>query len=584
MQFICCLTLALALAAPTLAQTEVARIHGTVAEEHLGWKVEFVGDVDNDGWSDLAVASYTTSSSVAAPLHVYSGRTSQRIRTWTAPASPERFGYSLAGVGDLDGDGHDDVLVGASAYPMVAWGFPPNPPLVGGYAQLISGASGSVLHTFTPPVGAQRFGYAVCSFDDVDGDGTADMLIGAPGATGDAGYVYIYSGATFAQLRRDGLTLATNCGAALERFEDVTGDGIDEYAVGAPAFEPYNWTAHQYYPSPGGKVALIDGASGLELWSDFHGPSYWGAQLGWSLASLGDIDADGVGDLAVGMRDEGDPLTVACHSHGEVRVYSGATGAILRSHQRLSLCGTYGASVSAAGDIDGDGVLDYVGGEPGWWLGLDDGHDLRIFSGSSGQEIARVSADLQSPYGTAFGAALTSGDANGDGLIDLVVGIPFDDALGHDTGAFAIYTIVRTPTTYCESEINSLGCTPTIGSSGVCSASLASAFDITASNVLNQKIGFCFYGLKPRQTPFQGGFMCIVAPTKRTPNQSSNGAAPPASDCSGAFTFDFNARIQSGVDPQLVAGQEVFAQYWSRDPQDASTTNLTDALALFITP
>ena len=107
---------------------------------------------------------------------------------------------------------------------------------------------------------------------------------------------------------------------------------------------------------------------------------------------------------------------------------------------------------------------------------------------------------------------------------------------------------------------------------------------IAASNVLNQKIGFCFYGLKPRQTPFQGGFMCIVAPTKRTPNQSSNGAAPPASDCSGAFTFDFNARIQSGVDPQLVAGQEVFAQYWSRDPQDASTTNLTDALALFITP
>jgi hypothetical protein len=78
--------------------------------------------------------------------------------------------------------------------------------------------------------------------------------------------------------------------------------------------------------------------------------------------------------------------------------------------------------------------------------------------------------------------------------------------------------------------------------------------------------------------------MCIVAPTQRTPPQNSGGAAPPTSDCSGSFSLDFNARIQSGVDSQLVAGEEIFAQYWSRDPGDASTTNFSNALAFYIAP
>jgi hypothetical protein len=75
--------------------------------------------------------------------------------------------------------------------------------------------------------------------------------------------------------------------------------------------------------------------------------------------------------------------------------------------------------------------------------------------------------------------------------------------------------------------------------------------------------------------------MCIVSPTTRTPVQSSGGS-PSGDDCTGVLTLDFNARIQSGIDPRLVAGEEVFAQYWSRDPADASTTNLTDALAFFV--
>jgi hypothetical protein len=135
------------------------------------------------------------------------------------------------------------------------------------------------------------------------------------------------------------------------------------------------------------------------------------------------------------------------------------------------------------------------------------------------------------------------------------------------------------PDVYCTPKVNSLGCTPSIAWSGVPSAQLASGFVISASNVLNQKSGLLFYSLGGAAAqPFQGGWMCVATPLRRTAPQNSGGALPPSADCSGQFAFDFNARIASGADPALVAGQQVWAQYWSRDPASASTTNLTDAL------
>jgi hypothetical protein len=145
-------------------------------------------------------------------------------------------------------------------------------------------------------------------------------------------------------------------------------------------------------------------------------------------------------------------------------------------------------------------------------------------------------------------------------------------------------TIVRASTSYSDAETNSLGCTPAIAGLGTPSATSPSPFDVRATDLLNGKVGLCFYGYKPRRTPFQGGSMCITGPFQRTPLQGSGGSVPPADDCTGTFSLDFNARIQAGVDPLLVAGAQVYAQYWSRDPADPSTTNLTDALAFYVHP
>ena len=116
------------------------------------------------------------------------------------------------------------------------------------------------------------------------------------------------------------------------------------------------------------------------------------------------------------------------------------------------------------------------------------------------------------------------------------------------------------------------------------SASSGLPFLVTASSLRNQKAGLVFYGFGAQAVPFQGGTMCVAAPTRRTPVQVSGGSALPANDCTGSFALDFNAWIQSAVDPALGAGADVDAQHWSRDPGAAANTGLSDAIHFRIRP
>lgn len=129
---------------------------------------------------------------------------------------------------------------------------------------------------------------------------------------------------------------------------------------------------------------------------------------------------------------------------------------------------------------------------------------------------------------------------------------------------------------YCTAKVNSKGCLPTMGAMGDASASAAMPFELTATQVISNKASILFYGVGGEAAiPFQGGLLCVQPPIRRTPVQNSGGNPPPE-DCSGSLSFDMNAHIQSGVDPNLIPGVDVHAQYWFRDPQAASTTGLTD--------
>jgi hypothetical protein len=159
----------------------------------------------------------------------------------------------------------------------------------------------------------------------------------------------------------------------------------------------------------------------------------------------------------------------------------------------------------------------------------------------------------------------TSGDLDGDGLPDECEcsgGTP--------------------PSSYCTAKLNSQGCLPVISASGIASAAGALPFPIRANAVINQTVGILIYGYQAAATPFQGGTMCIGGAVQRTPGQASGGSAS-GTDCTGSFSFDFNAYIALGVDPLLsVVGQQVNVQYWSRDVAASFGSSLTDALQFAI--
>lgn len=138
-------------------------------------------------------------------------------------------------------------------------------------------------------------------------------------------------------------------------------------------------------------------------------------------------------------------------------------------------------------------------------------------------------------------------------------------------------------TTYCIGKPHAGGCTSSVALAGTPSAGNFPSFVISAADVINQKNGILFYGFGPNNTPFQGGTLCVAPPVRRTGVQFSGGNVGP-DDCSGAFSYEFNTLIQGGSDLMLVAGAEVFAQYWYRDPASSSSSGLSDAGQFTIQP
>jgi hypothetical protein len=147
-------------------------------------------------------------------------------------------------------------------------------------------------------------------------------------------------------------------------------------------------------------------------------------------------------------------------------------------------------------------------------------------------------------------------------------------------------TVMRykpTTQTYCTPTVSTVGCVAQISAVGVPSVSRSSPYTINAVPVINNRLGLLIYGFAPDHIPFGAGTLCIQPPLKRTTSQSSGGATF-GTDCSGAFTYDFNALIHSGFDPSLTIGRSVFAQYWYRDPPSVSGSALSNAVRFFIGP
>ena len=159
---------------------------------------------------------------------------------------------------------------------------------------------------------------------------------------------------------------------------------------------------------------------------------------------------------------------------------------------------------------------------------------------------------------------------------------------GFATGINSYDTITNGPalpgfSSYCTAKVNSLGCTPAIGSTGTNSVTATSGFTVDCAMVRNNKSGLLFYKVGGMQAAlsFQCGTLCVEAGgIKRTPAQSAGGNPPPANDCSGLYSLDMNAFAagMAGGNPDpalLVPGPLVHCQWWGRDQGFAAPCNTT---------
>jgi hypothetical protein len=208
---------------------------------------------------------------------VYSGLTGSNLYTWTGEHQDDRFGLALAAAGDVDADGHADVIVGTPLATANAFR---------GRAYLYSGRTGTLIRSWTGQ-DFSFFAYSVAGVGDIDDDGRDDVLVGAPG--GSEGFVYAYSGF-------DGSLLYSHSrvnqpfGGIIEAVGDMNADRVSEYVVAVPEFSRVGFKR--------GRTWLYSGKNAQIL--HFFDGDFDRDRFGWSVSAAGDVNRDGIPDFIVG--------------------------------------------------------------------------------------------------------------------------------------------------------------------------------------------------------------------------------------------------------------------------------------------
>jgi hypothetical protein len=579
------------------AQTLVRSVNGPAADAQFGKACLVVPDQNSDGVKDVLVGAPGFNSGRGAVYCVSGAYLLNGLGSpflWTiAPATNagDQFGSVIAEVGDATGDGPIDFLVGEPGYDRSG-------VVDRGAVRLIHGATHALGPELYGAGGNDRFGSGIALACDVSGDGRREVVVGAAGSIGALYLLYAETlavGGPLNTLNVHKTVLWPNeAGGALTGSFDYNGDGFEEIVAGLPGRD------NNGAVDAGGVIiqSFAPGGTSFSFYPSFSA----GERLGQSVSMGQDYDGDGAPDIVVGAPNASNG---SAYQTGRVVVLSGARlfaqtppyeihtfdyGSVTppASHSDPSPNFHFGAAVRACADLNGDGVGEILIGAPdyftqslfpaGWnFRGL-----VRVFSGATGVRLSNIPGASTDRLGEGVGDTLD--DLDGDGFKEFVVAGALSDAGGTDSGVIKCYRLFPlAPSVYCTGKINSLGCQPAIGFSGVPSASSSAPFTVTATGIINQKIGLLFYSGQPVSVLFQGGFKCVANPSLRTPAQTSGGATS-GSSCTGAYSLDFNAWMASGADPSLGAGAEVFAQFWSRDPASPSHTSLSNALRFVINP
>ena len=397
---------------------------GGAAAELAGWSVASPVDLDADGHGDVAFGAPGADAPAtdAGAARAMSGADGSLLIELPGTDAGDETGRAVAAAGDVDGDGVGDLVVGAPG--ALAGG------LATGTATVLSGRDGGVLRVFQGVAEGDRFGAAVSGAGDLDGDGRDDVIVGAfleDAAVADAGVVRVYSGLDGQVLLGiAGTASGAQFGRAVSGAGDIDGDGVPDVAIGAPRDSTAGINAGRVRAYSGADSALLLDRQGEQA----------GDRFGSAVAFAGDLDLDGHDELLVGA-----PQTPfgPDGERGRAYVLSGANGAMLHAWTGGNDGAHLGTSVAAAGDMDGDRLAEVAIGAPGAQpvlLGGEPGGAVTVFDGASGTPLFTLSG----PEASQFGYALAGGgDLDGNGLSDLVVGLPGADVAELDAGAVRVF-------------------------------------------------------------------------------------------------------------------------------------------------
>jgi hypothetical protein len=355
----------------------------------------------------------TAAGFASGAVEIRSGGDGSLILLLEGSIAGARFGSALAAA-DVDGDGADDLLVGAPLFTAVAG--------VTGRVAAFALPSGAPLLTVDGAAGGDRFGAAICSVSDIDLDGRDDFAVGAPFHDGpggnNSGVVRVCSGI-------DGSTIALGFGGSsgdrlgesLSTVGDLDGDGLPEIAAGAPF-------AGGLAGIEAGRVVVIGAISGLPF-TTLEG-SQAGEHFGASLAAPGDLDGDAWPDLVIGAPDAAGLAGTGC---GRVSAFELQEPGPLWSVEGSQAGEQFGGALAQAGDPDGDVVGDVVVGARAHdgAAGLDSGL-VAVLSGGAGSVLFAVEGSSAfEQLGFAVGGGV---DLDDDGRPEALAGAPLFDATG----------------------------------------------------------------------------------------------------------------------------------------------------------
>ncbi|MCB0728610.1 MAG: FG-GAP repeat protein, partial [Ignavibacteriae bacterium] len=378
---------------------------GELSGSNFGRGVSGAGDVNGDGYSDILIGASSYNGNKGRAYLYYGNVSMNNVSDviFKGENANDYFGFSVAGGGDINGDGYKDFMVGA-------YGVNSNKGKVYIYKNSLTGNDIYDLAVYGDP--NSEVGCSVSDAGDINGDGYDDYIVGARyGGTFYEGRAFIYLGSanpdTTADIILNGKSANSFFGSSVSGAGDVNADGYADIIIGSPEFNSSQGRVYIYFGGVNMDTipdVIMTGVASLN-------------RFGESVSSAGDMNGDGYSDVIVGTPGY-------ASSRGRILVYFG--GSAMDTIADITWTGSIandllGYSVSDAGDVNNDGYSDVIFSAPNYsnYKGL-----VIIFLGNLGFPVSIIGDNDFDQIGLSVSGA---GDINGDGFSDIIFGAPFSN-------------------------------------------------------------------------------------------------------------------------------------------------------------